>query len=257
MWHSARVDEDGLKQLARSQLGRQAALVGGELRQLASALDPGEEPDALAMGAVGRHGRLVLLTDRRLLLARGWSPFRRGARVEPWPLEALTAVQRHALSLELDFGEHGTLKVGLAPEEAANAITDGLRARLGLPDAAPARDALQELAQRKLGAKVKGDMRADLALLADNLGPDEDVQRLALVGDTQGPLLAAVTNARFILAHAALRAANDRWMAWPREDVRAAGRAEDVLQLEAAGERLPRLAFMDTARCDEFEAVLR
>ena len=136
-------------------------------------------------------------------------------------------------------------------------VTDALRSRLGLPDAAPARDALQELAQRKLGAKVKGDMRADLALLADNLEPDEDVQRLALVGDTHGPLLAAVTNLRFILAHAALRAANDRWMAWPREDVRAAGRVDAVLQLEAAGERLPRLAFMDEARCDEFEAVLR
>lgn len=257
MWHSARVDEDGLKQLARAQLGRQAALVGGELRQLARALEPGEEPEAFAMGAVGRHGRLVLLTDRRLLLARGWSPFRRGARVEPWPLGALAGVERHALSLHADFGEEGTLKVGLAPEEAANAITDALRSRLGLPDAAPAREALQELARRKLGEKVKGDMRADLALLADNLAPDEDVQRLALVGDTHGPLLAAITNLRFILAHAALRAANDRWMDWPREQVRAAGRADAVLQLEAAGERLPRLAFMDEARCDEFEAVLR
>jgi hypothetical protein len=251
------VDEDGLKQLARSQLGRQAAMVGGELRQLADALEPGEEPEALAMGAVGRHGRLVLLTDRRLLLARGWSPLRRGARVEPWPLDALTGVERHALSLHAGFGGHGTLKVGLAPEEAANAITDALRARLGLPDAAPARDALQVLAERKLGAKVKGDMRADLALLADNLAPHEDVQRLALVGDTHGPLLAAITNERFILAHAALRAANDRWMDWPRADVRAAGRADAVLQLEASGEPLPRLAFMDEARCDEFEAVLR
>lgn len=209
------------------------------------------------MGALGRHGRLVLLTDRRLLLARGWSPFRRGARVEPWPLDALSKVERHALSLHACFGDRGTLKLGLAPEEAANAITDALRSHLGLPDAAPARKALRELAQRKLGAKVKGDVRADLALLADNLRPDEDVQRLALVGDAQGPLLAAITNLRFILAHAALRAANDRWMAWPRADVRAAGRTDAVLQLEAAGEPLPRLAFMDDARCDEFEAVLR
>ncbi|MFA9269417.1 MAG: hypothetical protein ACEQSX_01475 [Baekduiaceae bacterium] len=256
VWHSARVDEAELKALGREQLGRQVALVGSELKHIARALEPGEVPRRFAMGMRGRHGLLVLLTDRRLLLGRGWSPIPGRDRVEAWPLAELTGVTRHMLSLRAEFGDRGLLSLGLAPEGPALALTDMLRTDIGLPDAGPVRADLHALAKRKLGPKVASDMRADIALLADGLAPEEDVQRLAFAGDERGPLLAALTPERLLLVHAALRGAKDRWLAWPRAGLRAVSREGTVLALDAAGERVL-IAFVAEERCDEFEAVLR
>lgn len=251
------MEQTDLTEFTRAQLGRQAALVGSERKALARALEPGEQPRCVAMGMRGPHGFLVLLTDRRLLLARGWSPIPRRDRVETWPLAELAGATRHALSLHADFGARGALQVGLAPEGPAHALTDALRIGLGFPDPVPARAELRELAQRKLGARLTSDLRADLAFLADGLLPDEDVQRLAFAGDSHGPLLAALSASRLLLVHAALRAAKDRWLEWSREHLRVVARTGDVLQLEDGGEPLPPIVFTDAARCDEFEAVLR
>lgn len=256
MWHSPGVDAAALKDLARDQLGRQAAFVGFEIKQHAGALEPGEEPRTFAMGMLGRRGRLVLLTDRRLLLARGWSPIPRSSRVDAWPLDELTDVERHTMSSTFTFGERGSVGLMLAPEEASDAIIGDLRARLGRPDAEPAREDLAALAQRKLGGKLAYAVEHDLAKVADRLGPDEEVQRLAFVSDEDGGLLLALTAERMMLAHAAVRAGRDRWLEWPREDVRAVARDGIVLVVEAGDETL-HLGFASEDRCDELEAVLR
>lgn len=257
MWHSGRVDEAELKALVRDQLGRQAVLVRGETRRLARALQDGETGRRVAMGVRGREGLLVLLTDRRLLLGHGWSPFRRRERVEAFALADLRGVVRHMMSVDLVFDGRETLALALAPEEQAHALTDALRAGLGLPDAARVRGELRALAERKLGGRVTSEMESDIALLADHVEADEDVQRLAFVAGSRTPLLAAITDRRLVVVHAALRGHNDRVTAWPREAIGDVTRRDDTLLLDVPGEEHGyRLMFMDPARCDEFEAVL-
>lgn len=259
MWHSARVDETELRAFAREQLGRQAALARVELGRLAQALEPGEQPRRVAMGVAGRQGVLVLLTDRRLLLGHGW-PTRKRHGVDVWPLSELRGVARHMLSVDLDFGDRGTLALALAPEQLAHPMTDALRETLGLPDAAPVRAELEALAQRKLGGRLSTELDADLALLADGLEADEDAQRLAFVADGRTPQLAALTDRRLILVHAALRGHNDRWRAFARDEIAEVTREGDTLWVivpatAGTATRHP-IVFVDTERCDEFQAVL-
>lgn len=255
---------NALDDIARDQLGHLRHGVPIELRKAAKALEPGEEPVQLAMGVVNRRSRVALLTDRALLLAPGWSPVRR-KRAERWPLEELTEVERHLMTVRIGFGARGSLTVALSPDEAAHRIADALLTRLDGDDKRAARrNELAALADRKLGDGKANALRADLAQLADGLEPGEDVQRLAEGGDEHGPLTVALTDRRLIVVHAALRAANDRWTAWPRDEIARVEREGQGLRIYDArtaelddGPVGRFVVFLDRDRCDEFEMVLR
>ena len=79
------VDQAEIRRIAKDKLGRWSLGVRGELRALRGALEDGEQLQTLGVGVAGVKGRLLVATDRRLLLV-GKMPLR-PARVERFAYE--------------------------------------------------------------------------------------------------------------------------------------------------------------------------
>ena len=120
------MNRDGVKRIAADKLGAWRFTVGSELRALPELLAAEERVSSMAVGSLGGlRGRLIVVTDRRLLLIHRW--WLRPARVEEFGYEELESVrvceQPRSGKLLLVASETGlSLEVGARAAELADQI---------------------------------------------------------------------------------------------------------------------------------------